>query len=64
MNLYSRTERIGGPGCYRDVVIHEVTDGELRMMRAGKFMWFVLGAISGFLFAAWNFYPLIAAVHN
>ena len=61
--LYSRVQRIGGPelapGCgYRDIVIHEMTEGEIRNLKARAWIFpmatAVLGFIAGTCFSFWQ----------
>jgi hypothetical protein len=64
--LHSRVQRIGGPelapGCgYRDIVIHEMTEGEIRELRFGRAIYPLLAAIFGFIagasFVLWQIAP-------
>lgn len=48
--LYSRIQRIGGNGVgYRDIVIHEMTESEIRILKESR--WFLLfaGLAVGFI---------------
>jgi hypothetical protein len=67
-DLHSRTVRIGGPtlspGCgYRDIVIHEMTEGEIRNLRQARWTFgaigLIIGLVAGFGWAFYNLYPQI-----
>ena len=47
MNLHSRVHRIEFDGGYRDVQIHEMTDAEIRMLRAERWLFLFAGAAGG-----------------
>lgn len=56
-DLYSRTVRIGGPdlapGCgYRDIVIHEMTESEIEMLKTARWAFPSLAIIVGFMAGA------------
>lgn len=54
MELYSRVVRIGGPelgpNCgYRDIVVHEMTEGEIRNLKEGRWLLLFVGLCVGFI---------------
>lgn len=47
MNLISRVRRIEFDGGYRNVQIHEMTDAEIRMLRAERWIFLIAGVAFG-----------------
>lgn len=63
--LRSRTVRIGGPnlapGCgFRDIVVHEMTESEIRFLKESRYYALIVGLVIGFaagmalVFWQWN----------
>jgi len=67
-DLYSRTVRIGGPdlapGCgWRDIVIHEMTESEIRQLKTGRFIFPMISFVFGFLAGA-IYMAIVLPIHS
>lgn len=56
MELATYTKRIGWDGAYRDVVVHEMLDSEVRMLRHSRWLFALLGFLAGWAVTAAGFY--------
>lgn len=47
-NLYSRVQRIGTEHSYRDIMIHEMTEQEIRWLKESRWFYVLMALMVGF----------------